>query len=89
MKLKVLKDKLTFSEALIDLKEKKMVKVPEWEGYWFLQGGKIKVMTFDSHVLDTPWLKETVLREDWQIVEQDLDSLMEDFRNQGTQFFKF
>lgn len=88
MKLKIVKSQITFSEALQALKEKKMVKVPEWEGYWFLKGGEIHVKTWDNRELNTPWYHNNVLREDWQIVEQDIDSLLEEIRNQPLQFFK-
>lgn len=71
MKLSILHKNLTFSEALEAVKEGKWIKVPEWKGYWFLKGGMIKVMTEDGDVLDSPWLKETIFREDWQIVEID------------------
>lgn len=81
---KVVSTNNTFSKALEALKEKKWIKVPEWDGYWFLQGGKIKVMTWDNQVLDTPWYDNNVLREDWQIIEQDMDKFMESFRNQGS-----
>lgn len=70
-KLKILTQHLTFSEALYALKERKWIKVPEWDGYWFLRGGKIIVKTWDGRELDNPWLIETVLREDWQVVEID------------------
>lgn len=86
-KLKILESNLTFSQALVALKEKKFIKVPEWDGYWFLQGGKIKVMTYDGQITDTPWLEGTVLREDWQIVEQDMQDLIEQLRNTPIQFF--
>lgn len=67
----VIEKNLTFSKALEAIKDGKLIKVPEWEGYWFLRGGKIIVKTWDGHELSTPWLYETVLREDWQIVEHE------------------
>lgn len=66
----IIKEKnLTFSQALNDLKVGGWIKVPEWQGYWFLKGGKIRVMTHDAMEVTTPWLEATVLREDWQLVE--------------------
>lgn len=70
-KLTILQRNLTFSEALQALKEDKLVKLPEYKGYWFLKGGKVTVKTYDGQETTDPWLKETVLREDWQIVEID------------------
>ena len=35
--LKVLLTNLTFSEALVELKAKKFIKCPEWDGYWWLE----------------------------------------------------
>lgn len=71
MKLSILEKNLTFSQALEAIKEGKWIKVPEWTGYWFLRGGKLVVKTWEGEELYTPWLLETVLREDWQIVEVD------------------
>lgn len=69
MKLNVIDKHLTFSQALEHLKNGGFIRVPEWDGYWFKRGGKIMVKTWDGQELDTPWLQETVLREDWQFVE--------------------
>lgn len=63
---------LTFSEALEHLKAGNYIRVPEWRGYWYLEGGKILVRTWDGKTLDSPSLKETVLREDWQVVQKEL-----------------
>ena len=89
-KLTILERNLTFSRALEALKEKKYIKVPEWEGYWFLRSGSIVVKTFDGQELGTPWLKETVLREDWQIVDinkewenEQRDLILNSFKQTG------
>lgn len=78
MQLKIKEKNLTFSQALDLIKQGKMVKVPEWRGYWFLKAGLIHVMTEDGIELDTPWTREQflILREDWQLVELDLDSII-------------
>jgi len=70
--MEVLRKNLTFSDALRELKEGSWIRVPEWTGYWFLRGGKIIVKTWDGKELDTPWLLENVLREDWQVVKEEL-----------------
>ena len=72
-KLKVLQTNLTFSEALVELKAKKFIKCPEWEGYWFLKGGMVLVFTHDEKIINTPWYNGNILREDWQLVEIDKD----------------
>lgn len=59
---------LNFGQALEALKNGEKIRVPEWKGYWYLSGGKIIVRFENGEETDTPWLKETVLREDWQIV---------------------
>jgi len=71
----IIEKNLTFSQALEHLKLGGKIKVPEWTGYWFLRGGKIWVKTFDGKYLDTPWLQETVLREDWQLIEVEVNIL--------------
>lgn len=72
-KLRVVKNKISFSEALEALKIGKWINVPEWDGYWFLKGGQITVKTWDGHELTAPWYHQNVLREDWQIVESNPD----------------
>jgi hypothetical protein len=69
MQLEVIRKNLTFSQALKALKQFQMIKCPEWEGFWFLEGGKIKVMQYDGIVTNKPWIEQNVLREDWQVVD--------------------
>lgn len=73
MKLTILERNLTFSQALEAVKEGQWIKCPEWEGYWFLKGGKIQVMNHNGEVGGEPWLREQpyILREDWQVVKID------------------
>jgi len=68
-KYSILRKNLTFSKALEALKDGEWIRCPEWRGYWFLEGGRIAVMTWKDEVIYTPWLEATILREDWQIVE--------------------
>lgn len=39
----------------LDLESPAMVKLPEWKGYWFNDGGTIKVMTGAGEITNTPW----------------------------------
>ena len=94
-KLKVLEKNLTFSQALEALKEHKWVACPEWKGYWFVKGGLIRAMTEDGEIND-PWTREQLylLREDWQIVEVDIEAeqaeiakMVSEINKQPLQFF--
>lgn len=60
---------MKFGEALEAIKEGKKVKLPEWVGYWFKKNGEIWVHLESGEDVNTPWFKETIFREDWQIVE--------------------
>lgn len=72
MKLEILEQNLKF--PLDQLKQGALIKVPEWKGFWFLEGGVIKVRDYTGAVLTTePWYHTNILREDWQIVEQNID----------------
>ena len=42
------------------------VKLPEWNGFWFYDEGKIKVFTKDNTVLTTPHIEKYNDRLDWQ-----------------------
>ena len=57
---------MTYAEAEELMKLGKLVKLPEWEGFWFqnLLSNQVLVLTKEGEVLDTPWdiCKE---RNDW------------------------
>ena len=53
----------------LDLESPQMVKLPEWGGYWFNDGGTIKVMTKDGEITDTPWYDQYKDRNDWQTTD--------------------
>ena len=63
------KTNLTFGQALEAIKEGYKVRLPEWVGYWYKKNGEIWVHKEDGTEVDTPWFKETVFRNDWQIAE--------------------
>ena len=66
-------ENLPYSEALIRLKEGSLVKLPEWEGFWFPVGGKIWVFTKDGEILDTPDHETFGVRNDWtQVVGPEI-----------------
>ncbi len=48
---------MTYAEAEALLKEGKLVKLPEWKGFWFqnLTNGQVLVLTAEGEILDTPW----------------------------------
>jgi hypothetical protein len=58
---------MTYAEAMADIYLGKMVKLPEWTGYWFKgPQGNILVMTRKGDVLDTPHLEDYKGRTDWE-----------------------
>lgn len=58
---------MNFREALKLLYKGSRLTLPEWEGYWFVEDGLIKVHTKDGRDLDTPFFKEYCDRTDWKI----------------------
>lgn len=49
----------------------KKVRLPSWEGYWFLgEDGLIYVKTFDGKILDTPDFFNFGTRKDWEEVKE-------------------
>lgn len=58
---------MNFREALKLLYKGSRLTLPEWEGYWFVENGLIKVHTKDGQDLDTPFFKEYCDRTDWKI----------------------
>lgn len=62
---------LMWTQALDWLRRGKKIKLPEWTGYWFLEGDFIKVLTGDGDVLDTPH-QHFQKRKDWQVTDGSL-----------------
>jgi hypothetical protein len=60
-------ENLNFGQAIEALENGKKIKLPEWQGYWFKEDDKIKVMSRTGDVLDTPYLEDYKNRTDWQI----------------------
>lgn len=58
---------MTFREALSLLYKGQKLSLPEWQGYWYVNNGLIKVHTWDGLELDTPHFKEYCDRNDWQV----------------------
>lgn len=56
---------LTFGEVLELLKKGHSVKVPEWEGYWKLEKGKIMAYCSDGSVVEASHFQINVFRSDW------------------------
>jgi len=70
--MKIVQSNLKFGDALEAMKNGAKIRCPEWEGYWFKRGGRIVVKQYDGNEVMDPWLKETIFREDWQIVDDSL-----------------
>jgi hypothetical protein len=67
---------MTLQEAIVAMQSGKKVKLPEWEGYWFMIGGQyekeddrlnVRVFTKTGDVLDTPWFDKYDRRDDFEI----------------------
>ena len=77
---------MTYAEAEELMKLGKLVKLPEWEGFWFRNNVKEEtlVLTKEGEVLDTPWdickesndwIEAEATPEQQQILENYFDSL--------------
>ena len=51
------------------LNQGQKIKLPEWQGHWFIKDGKILVETRTGDILDTPYLDDYKNRTDWQITD--------------------
>lgn len=69
---------MNYLDALRELSDGKKVKLPEWSGYWFLDKDsnpelhiekRIRVLTKDGDILDTPWCEKYKNREDWAVTD--------------------
>lgn len=69
---------MTYKQALRALKAGKKVKLPEWEGYWFMDNGVHKVKLKTGEIVDTPWKDERVTkRKDFEVTEMLMTRLEE------------
>lgn len=57
------------SEAKERLWAGRFVKLPEWNGFWFMRHDKIHVFTFDGRVVNTPQLDLLDSRDDWELTD--------------------
>lgn len=48
------------------------VKLPEWEGYWFIADDKIMAHCKNGEVCEATWL-QSILRKDWLVFIEDED----------------
>lgn len=59
---------MNFGQALELIKTGRMVRVPEWKGYWFRKNGSLWVHTSDGEEFpqeDMSWVNAVIFREDW------------------------
>ena len=63
------KENLSFSEVLELLKNGYKAKVPEWQGYWKLEKGKIMAHCADGEVVEATHFQVNVFRNDWCVFE--------------------
>lgn len=73
---------MNFKEAYEALKQGALVKCPEWQGFWKLEDGSIKMHCKDGRILDIRESEDIdytltfILRDDWEIVgEADVKEL--------------
>lgn len=66
---------MTFKEAFECMREGKRIRLPEWIGYWFMNGCNIFIHCSDGKVMDIRETENTmetmsfILRDDWEICE--------------------
>ena len=63
------KENLSFAEVVELLKLGHKVRVPEWRGFWSLEGGKIMAHCYDGDVVEATHFQTNVFRNDWSVVE--------------------
>jgi len=66
------KHNLNYEEAMLALRNGHAVRLPEWTGYWFPEGEKIKVLTRTGDILTTPDYDNFRIRNDWEVVTEGL-----------------
>lgn len=57
---------MNFTQALEAMASGKKVKLPEWQGYWFMRGVEVKVFSSNGDILDTPWFDKYDMRTDFE-----------------------
>ena len=60
---------LTYKEAIMHMAGGNKIKLPEWDGHWYMDDGKIMVFTGDGRTLDTPYENDYVNRTDWMVTD--------------------
>ena len=60
---------MNYNQALEKIRKGDLIKLPEWDGYWYMVGGKIYVITSSGETLDTPYLEDYKERVDWVVTD--------------------
>lgn len=71
---------MTLQDAIDQMKVGNKVKLPEWEGYWFIPNGlqekddrlNVRVFTKTGDILETPWFDKYDRRDDFEIADGKL-----------------
>ena len=61
---------MNFRLALAAAYSGKKIKLPEWEGWWFVgEDNLLYVHTKEGVIDNSPWFDKFVNREDWQVID--------------------
>lgn len=64
---------MKFKQAYREMSKGKKIKRPGWEGYWFIEDGKVKIKLKTSEILENNFNEETITNiftDDWEVVEE-------------------
>jgi hypothetical protein len=64
---------LNYTQAYGAMENGEKIKLPEWTGYWYMEGNIIKVCTRKGEILETPYIADYKTRTDWAICDGSRD----------------
>jgi hypothetical protein len=64
---------LNYTQAYEAMEKGEKIKLPEWTGYWYMEGSIIKVCTRKGEILETPYIADYKTRTDWTICDGSRD----------------
>jgi hypothetical protein len=60
---------MNLASAIKEMTSGKKVKLPEWEGYWFMRDTEVCVFTKTGDITKTPWMDKYENRDDFEVCE--------------------
>lgn len=71
---------MNFNQAYQEMLNGKKIRRPGWRGYWFIEGGKVKIKLKTGKIIENDFNQETItntLADDWEVINEEKKKMWE------------